>query len=98
MTKPSNIRLSFRLNPNYDKHQQALKILSKIPSGRMADYICDAILKKQEWDGLRELIQQAIHDEMKHYEVKLEEAEQQEDAIDDTVIDFILSLQRGVDL
>ena len=98
MTKEPDIRLTLRLNLHYEKHRQAWAILSEIPNGRRTDFICDVLLEKQEGDNLQELIRQIVRDEMKHYEVKWEEPTKKGDAVDDTVIDFILSLQKGADI
>ena len=81
----------------YEKHRRAWNVLSAVPTGRLTDHICDAILAQQEKDSLAEVIRQTIHAELQHCEVIKEQPKEEEDAIDGAVIDFILALQKGAE-
>lgn len=88
-------RLNLRLNLDNPVQRDAWNILSAIPKGYRTEAVCRALLRQQAQDYLRKLIQEVVHEELKHSTIRpcAEEPE------DDAILGFLRSLQEGdVDL
>ena len=88
-------RVNLRLNLDNPVQRDAWNILSAIPKGYRTEAVCRALLRQQEQENLRKLIQEVVHEELKRTTIQ-PGAEEPED---DAVLRFLHSLQEGdVDL
>lgn len=86
-------RLNLRLNLDNPVQKKAWDLLADIPKGYRTEEICRALLRQQEQENLRKLIQEVVHEELKHSTIR-PSAEEPED---DAVLGFLRALQEGDD-
>lgn len=80
-----------RLNLDNPVQRDAWNILSAIPKGYRTEAVCQALLRQQEQDNLRKLIQEVVHEELKHTTVQTNAEEPEDDA----VLGFLRALQEA---
>ncbi|MDD6023730.1 MAG: hypothetical protein PUC06_05755 [Oscillospiraceae bacterium] len=86
-------RVNLRLNLDNPVQRNAWNILAATPRGYRTEAVCRALLRQQEQENLRKLIQEVVHEELKHSTIRpcAEEPE------DDAVLGFLRALQEGDD-
>lgn len=80
-----------RLNLDNPVQRDTWNILSAIPKGYRTEAVCQALLRQQEQDNLRKLIQEVVHEELKHTTVQTNAEEPEDDA----VLGFLRALQEA---
>lgn len=86
------IRLNLRLNLEDPFHKKAWDILSRVPKGQRSNKMCEGIIATAEQASLRTILREELH------QIQIIRPEQEIQPEDDSVLDFLLSLQKGADL
>ena len=86
-------RVNLRLNLDNPTQREAWSILSAIPKGYRTDAVCQVLLRQQEQENLRNLIQEVVHEELKQTTIQTSAEEPEDDA----VLGFLRALQEGDD-
>lgn len=87
-------RLNLRLNFDNPVQRDAWNILSATPRGYRTEVVCRALLRQQEQENLRKLIQEVVHEELKQVNIETAKVAEPED---DAVLGFLRALQEGDD-
>lgn len=86
------IRLNLRLNLEDPFHKKAWDILSHVPKGQRSNKMCEGIIATAEQTSLRTILREELN------RTQTITAKQEIQPEDDSVLDFLLSLQKGADL
>jgi hypothetical protein len=94
-------RLNLSLNLSIPRQCQAWDILRSIPPGQRTDTVCRMVCGYQEQETLLNTIRTVIQEELRSAEISLkttEKNDQQAGDVDENVLGFLLSLQKGEDM
>ena len=98
MSEKKRLNLSFSMASPFQR--EAWKRLCAIPSGQRTDAVCRAVCRMYEQDALLEAVRQIIREELHSVEfISAKETTKQPQAgdVDDSVLGFLLGLQREGD-
>ena len=98
MSEKKRLNLSFSMASHFQR--EAWKRLCAIPSGQRTDAVCHAVCRMYEQDALLEAVRQIIREELRGVEfISAKETIEQPQAgdVDDSVLGFLLGLQREGD-
>ncbi len=89
-------RLNLSLNLSIPQQREAWHILRTIPSGRRTNAVCQMVLEHKRQTELLDTIRATIREELRKVDISAaEETEQpQAEDVDDSVLGFLLSLQK----
>ena len=93
-------RVNLSLNLSAPHQREAWNILRAIPSGQRTDAVCRAICRMYEQNALLEAVRQIIREELRSVEfvsAKGKNEQPQAGDVDDSVLGFLLGLQREGD-
>ena len=98
MSEKKRLNLSFSMASHFQR--EAWKRLCAIPSGQRTDAVCRAVCRMYEQNALLEAVRQIIREELRGVEfISAKETIEQPQAgdVDDSVLGFLLGLQREGD-
>ena len=98
MADKRRLDLSFSMASHFQR--EAWKRLCAIPAGQRTDAVCRAVCRMYEQDALLEAVRQIIREELRGVEfISAKETIEQPQAgdVDDDVLGFLRSLQKGDD-
>lgn len=84
-------RISVRFNLDRLEHQKAWDILSKLPKGRMNEYINNAIITADNRDHIKDMMVETMLEIMDNYSFAKTQP-RKTNKIDDEAMDFIKNL------
>ena len=92
-------RLNLSLSMQSPQQREAWKILRAIPPGQRTDAVCRMVCRAQEQDRLLDAVSRAIREELRgiRLEQKTNEARQQAEDVDESILGFLRALQEGDD-
>lgn len=84
---------SFRPNVKNLEHEKAWKIFMDVPAGQRNQYLVDVILEKEERETLRQLIREAVREELKSGGME-QSATQEREEIPNQMLDFLFQMEQ----
>jgi hypothetical protein len=93
--------VNLSLNLSAPRQRQAWNILRSIPPGQRTDTVCRMLCEYQDQETLLNTIRTVIQEELRGAEISLkttEKNDQQAGDVDENVLGFLLSLQKGEDM
>lgn len=81
---------SFRPNMDNSEHKQAWKILQSVPNRKKNAYLVQAILQVDNREYLKQVIQEAVREELGNSQIQHQEAREQD--IPNQMLDFLEGL------
>jgi len=89
-------RLNLSLNLSIPQQREAWHILRAIPPGRRTDAVCRMVLEHKRQTELLDTVRATIREELQRVDISTTEKTEQPQAgdVDDSVLAFLLSLQR----
>ena len=91
-----NWRLNLSLNLGNPLHKEAWEILSAIPAGHRTEFVCRALLDRQEQETLKSTIREVMREELKYISITKEPQQETQDD-DAAILGFLRTLQEGDD-